>query len=197
MRVAEQVYGLRDAVVGHKGLLHVTFAQPALYLLRVCQFHPDAVHRVVGVYVKLGHYHAVSAFQRVIAFLQRKACQADGVGVQHEVGVPGVMPFVEVGQRVARAGGCVCGKGGGAVLARDGGQQQEPPEPSFRNTCACRLAFGACRRVLVFTVPPHRLSSDTFCSRTTDGTVVRRSIPGNKVRGKGCGLSGGWGTSPC
>ena len=101
MRVAEHVDGLRNTVRRHEGALQVDFAQPPLYLLRVGQLHPDGVYRVGRMDSKLGYYYAVALMQLVVSPFHGQKLQLDGVGLHLQIGVPRIVSFVQVGQRVA------------------------------------------------------------------------------------------------
>ena len=58
--MAEQMYGLRYAVYGHKLLHHLCLTQPALRFLRVGKLYPYGVYAVCRVDSHLGHHYAVA-----------------------------------------------------------------------------------------------------------------------------------------
>ncbi len=102
VRIAEQVDGLRNAVGRNERADEFFLAYPPLRLLRMRQLHPYTVHAVGGMHGKLRHHHAVSFVQADECVLDGQAFQVDGIADHLQIGVPGVMPFVQIPQRISR-----------------------------------------------------------------------------------------------
>lgn len=102
VRIAEQVNGLRNAVGRNERADEFFLAYPPLRLLRMRQLHPYTVHAVGGMHGKLRHHHAVSFVQADECVLDGQAFQVDGIADHLQIGVPGVMPFVQIPQRISR-----------------------------------------------------------------------------------------------
>lgn len=101
VRVTEKIDGLRNAVGGNERTHKFPFAYPALSLLRMGELYPNAVHCVGRMHGELGHDYAVAFVKMYKCIFNGQALQSHGILNNLEVGVPRVVPLVEMAQGIA------------------------------------------------------------------------------------------------
>ena len=68
------------------------------------KFYPNTIYTVLRMNGKFGHYYTIAFIEHVIAVFHRQTSQTYGVVPNFKVGIPGVVAFIQISQRIAGLG---------------------------------------------------------------------------------------------